>query len=82
MVASTVVAQMLPDGVVKGGTAMLLRLGYQESRFSRDLDAARNADAEEYEAAFRASLAEGWGGFIGDLRPDRRPDLWGYPSST
>ena len=39
-VANTVVGQMLPSGVVKGGTAMELRVGEAGSRFTPDLDTA------------------------------------------
>lgn len=39
--AMVVVGQMLPEGAVKGGTAMALRYGRAESRFTQDLDAAR-----------------------------------------
>ena len=42
-VANTVVGQMLPPGVVKGGTAMKLRVGEAASRFTPDLDASRMA---------------------------------------
>jgi len=35
-VANTIVGQMLPPGVVKGGTAMKLRLGEAGSRFTPD----------------------------------------------
>jgi len=38
--ANTVVGQMLPPGVVKGGTAMKVRVGEAGSRFTPDLDAA------------------------------------------
>lgn len=39
--AMVVVGQMLPEGAVKGGTAMALRYGRGDSRFTQDLDAAR-----------------------------------------
>ena len=41
-VASTVVGQMLPDGVVKGGTAMKIRVGEAGSRYTPDFDASRS----------------------------------------
>lgn len=41
-VASTVVGQMLPDGVVKGGTAMKIRVGEAGSRYTPDFDASRH----------------------------------------
>jgi hypothetical protein len=45
-VANTVIGQMLPPGVVKGGTAIKLRVGEHASRFTLDFDAARDADVE------------------------------------
>ncbi len=41
--ALVVVGQMLPEGVVKGGSAMALRYG-SNTRFTLDLDAARARD--------------------------------------
>ncbi len=78
-VATTVVAQMLPrgvaGGVVKGGTAMQLRLGHAGSRLSQDFDAARAGSVEEFEHALSVNLGEGWNGFTGTLvsRPGRTP---------
>jgi len=41
-IANTIAGQMLPAGVVKGGTAMKVRVGEQASRFTPDLDASRD----------------------------------------
>ena len=43
-VANTVIGQMLPSGVMKGGAAMSVRVGEAASRFTTDLDAARHTD--------------------------------------
>ena len=40
VVANVVVGQMLPPSVVKGGTAMKLRVGEPGSRFTPDFDAS------------------------------------------
>ena len=40
LVANAVVAQMLPDGVVKGGSALKMRFGNAATRFTTDLDTA------------------------------------------
>ena len=40
-IANTIVGQMLPPGVVKGGTAMKLRLGEAHSRFTETRGFAR-----------------------------------------
>ena len=39
MMGNTIVAQMLPDGVVKGGGSLKLRFGDRATRYTRDLDA-------------------------------------------
>ena len=72
--AHTVVAQMLPAGVVKGGAAIKLRVGDRASRLTTDLDAARAAThtIESYTAELSDQLAAGWNGFTGRL-VDREP---------
>ncbi len=75
--AHTVVAQLLPAGVVKGGAAIRLRVGDHASRLTTDLDAARAADLtiETYAAELSDRLAAGWAGFTGRLveRPPAEP---------
>lgn len=77
-VANTVIGQMLPAGVVKGGTAMKLRVGEAASRFTRDVDAARPADVDidDYIDDLADRLEDGWGGFTGTVEqlPGPRPD--------
>jgi hypothetical protein len=81
-VANTVVGQMLPPGVVKGGTAMKLRVGEASSRFTPDLDASRMASVtlEHYLDELAGRLAVGRGGFTGTVekldppRPEGVPD--------
>ncbi len=46
-----VVGQMLPEGAIKGGSAMALRFG-RGSRFTRDVDAARVQSLEQFRADF------------------------------
>lgn len=41
IIANAIVAQMLPDGSVKGGSAIKMRLGDGATRFTTDLDIAR-----------------------------------------
>lgn len=48
LMADAVVAQMLPDGAVKGGSALKLRFGDAGTRFSEDLDTARASGIDEY----------------------------------
>jgi predicted nucleotidyltransferase component of viral defense system len=77
-IANTVVGQMLPAGVVKGGTAMKVRVGEGASRFTPDLDASRDRSLtlEEYLDRLDEGLTEGWGGFTGTITrlPTPQPD--------
>lgn len=40
LMANAIVAQMLPDGVIKGGSAIKMRFGDTATRFTTDLDTA------------------------------------------
>lgn len=44
--ANVVLAQMLPGGVVRGGTSMNLRYGPDKSRFTMDFDTAQQGDVD------------------------------------
>ena len=81
VVANTVVGQMLPPGVVKGGTAMKLRVGEGRSRFTPDLDAARSANftLDDYLDDLAERLAAGWGGFTGTVEELEPPQPEGVP---
>lgn len=46
--ANVIVAQMLPDGVVKGGSSLLFRYGRYGSRYTRDIDTARVMELNLY----------------------------------
>ena len=69
---------MLPDCVVKGGTAMYLRYGQRNARYSPDLDVSRPdpVTPEMYRAEFEELLKIGWGDFTGRvkvIKPAKRP---------
>ena len=72
VMANAVVGQMLPDGVLKGGSALKLRFGDAATRFTRDLDAARTLSETAFEEALSAALAAGWQGFTGRLVRGRK----------
>lgn len=80
-IANTVVGQMLPAGVVKGGTAMKVRVGEEASRFTPDLDAARDSSLtlEDYLDRLDEALTEGWGGFTGTITRLPTPQPEGVP---
>lgn len=64
--ALVVTGQMLPEGAIKGGSAMALRYG-GSTRFTRDLDAARVQPLTKFQSDFEEVLAAGWAGFTGRL---------------
>lgn len=62
MLCTLIVSQMLPDAVaVKGGMGVKLRFGERGTRATSDLDVSARIRGQEFEHAFRARLAEGWG---------------------
>ncbi len=65
--AAAIVAQMLPGGGVKGGSALKLRFGDAQTRFTRDLDTAREGDLDSFVDGLDAALRRGWEGFTGHL---------------
>lgn len=77
--ANAIVAQMLPEGAVKGGSALKLRFGSSATRFSKDLDTARVSDIKQYMEALQDSLDTGWNGFTGVLVEKRQATLKGVP---
>ncbi len=81
VVANTVVGQMVPPSVVKGGTAMKLRVGEAGSRFTPDFDAARSADLtlDDYLDQLAERLAAGWSGFTGTVEEHEPPQPEGVP---
>lgn len=80
LVANTVVARMLPDGVVKGGSALKMRLGDEGTRFTSDLDTATASPAEEYVEGLEEALEEGWEGFTGVVAPREPAHPRGVPA--
>ncbi len=69
VMANAIVGQVLPEGVIKGGTGMKLRHGTHDTRFTPDLDTARanSLTIENYADELAANLATGWAGFTGTL---------------
>jgi hypothetical protein len=67
LLADVIVAQMLPDCVVKGGSSLKIRYGNQTTRFTRDLDTARKQDLEEFVQKLEDALINGWNDFTGRL---------------
>lgn len=78
--ALVVVGQMLPEGAIKGGSAMALRYG-RGTRFTRDLDAARVQSLARFRRDFEEALATGWAGFTGRLIEKAAPRPAGVPTA-
>ena len=69
LMANAVVAGMLPDGVVKGGSAIKMRYGNAQTRYTTDLDTATATDPVTYADLLGAARARGWEGFTGRVVP-------------
>lgn len=67
LMAHAVVAQMLPNGVVKGGSALKMRYGNSATRFTTDLDTATASEPADYAALLGSALEKGWEGFTGRI---------------
>jgi len=65
LIANSIVGQLLPNCVVKGGTSLKLRYGDAVTRFTIDLDSARTQDTETFTKALERALSKGWCGFTG-----------------
>ena len=76
VMANAIVASMLPDGVVKGGSALKMRFGEESTRFTTDLDTATATDPAAYAAQLDSRLRSGWEGFSGRVveRDPASPD--------
>lgn len=67
IMANTIVGQMLPEGVVKGGSSLKLRFGNQCTRVTMDLDMACKGDLAGFLDALGTNLKKGWNGFTGTV---------------
>lgn len=65
IIANAIVGNLMPEGVVKGGSAMKIRFGDECTRASTDLDAARRESIETFIGKLSESLSKGWCGFEG-----------------
>ena len=65
--ANVIIGQMLPDGVIKGGSSLMFRYGSRLTRYTRDVDTARVMEHGEYVDRLQRALAVGWNGFTADL---------------
>ncbi len=77
--ANAIVAQMIDDGVVKGGSGLKLRYGGKMTRSTLDLDSAWKTGLDEFLKALSSRLATGWNGFTGETRVLRQAPARGVP---
>ncbi|MBI3428752.1 MAG: nucleotidyl transferase AbiEii/AbiGii toxin family protein [Actinobacteria bacterium] len=80
IMSTVVLAQMMPAGAIKGGTAMKIRMGESTTRFSSDLDIARAEEMKAFVAELEERLVAGWGGFTGVLIKVNGPFPKGVPT--
>lgn len=66
-VANTIVAQLMPDCVIKGGSSLKFRYGDIATRVTKDMDAAQGDDLDAFIARLDAALHTGWSGFTGHV---------------
>lgn len=78
--ANAIVASMLPDGVVKGGSALKMRFGDATTRFTTDLDTATATDIVLYAQRLDQNLKAGWEGFGGRIVPREPASPKGVPT--
>ena len=77
--ANAIVAQMIGDGVVKGGSGLKLRYGGKMTRTTMDLDSAWKTGLDEFLKSLAARLEAGWNGFSGETRILRQAPARGVP---
>ncbi len=81
-VASTVVLQMVPDGVAKGGGAIRQRVNEHDARLTTDLDYSltESIDIDTFVDTFNERLDVGWNGFTGVLKTLKKATPEGVPT--
>lgn len=72
LVANVVLAQMLPDSAVKGGTGLKLRFGERLTRETPDVDVAYRGDLDAFRDELADRLGVGWHGFTGEVTMGER----------
>lgn len=79
LMANAIVAQMIGEGVVKGGTGLKFRYGESMSRVTMDLDTAWRTGLDEFLKGLKSRLAAGWNGFSGEVIVRRQGSPKGIP---
>lgn len=79
LIANVIVCQLMPQGCVKGGTALKIRFGNEGTRATTDLDAARATALEDFTNQFAKNLEAGWEGFTARLVRRKPAEPIGVP---
>ena len=79
LMANAIVAQLIGEGVVKGGTGLKFRYGEDMSRVTLDLDTAWRTGLDEFLRDLKSRLASGWRGFTGEVVVSRPASPRGVP---
>ena len=79
LLANTIVGQLLPKGVVKGGSALKLRYDEKAVRFTRDLDIARLDELDSFITDLGTALNIGWNRFTGRINKKEPAKPTGIP---
>lgn len=79
LMANSIVAQMIGDGVVKGGSGLKFRYGEKMTRVTLDLDTAWKTGLDEFLKGLKSRLAAGWHGFSGEVIVRRQANPRGIP---
>ena len=79
LMANAIVAQMIGEGVVKGGTGLKFRYGESMSRVTLDLDTAWRTGLDEFLKDLKSRLDSGWNGFTGEVVVRRPASPRGIP---
>lgn len=79
LMANAIVAQMIGNGVVKGGSGLRFRYGEKLTRATMDLDTAWKTDLDEFLKQLESRLEAGWNGFSGTITILRQNSPRGIP---
>ena len=77
--ANAIVAQMIGQGVVKGGSGLKFRYGERATRVTLDLDTAWKIDLDSFLKDLNVKLKAGWNGFDGLVVVQRQASPKGIP---
>lgn len=79
LMANAIVAQMVGEGVVKGGSGLRFRYGERNTRVTMDLDTAWKTGLDDFLKILKTRLGLGWNGFSGEVRLLRQASVRGLP---